>query len=118
MFEHRTAPLLPLRLFFIRIFQRGVLAAFILVAALAVGMIGYHSLENLSWLDSFLNAAMILSGMGPVTPLTNPDAKIFAACYAIFSGIAFVSLIGVAFSPVVHRWLHAFHLEHAPKKSN
>lgn len=74
-------------------------------------MIGYHTLGGLSWVDSFLDAAMILSGMGPVAELQGTGAKVFAGCYALFSGIALISTAGVILAPLVHRALHKFHLE-------
>lgn len=75
-------------------------------------MCGYHYFEKLSWLDSFLNAAMILGGMGPVNVLHTRAGKIFAGCYALFSGIVFLAVAGLLFAPLVHRLLHRFHLEY------
>ena len=87
------------------------LGAAIICSALGVGVLGYHHFDKLSWLDAFENAAMILSGMGPMTQ-SEPDAgKIFAGCYALFSGLAFITSMGVVFAPVLHRFLHKFHLE-------
>jgi hypothetical protein len=80
---------------------------------LIVGVAGYHDLEGLPWLDALLNASMILSGMGPVNPVRTEGGKIFASCYALFSGVAFISAVGVLFAPVMHRFLHRFHLEFA-----
>lgn len=79
--------------------------------ALGVGMIGYHVLESLSWTDSFLNASMILGGMGPVDPMKTSAGKIFAGCYALFSGLTFIGLAGFLFTPVIHWVLHRFHYE-------
>ena len=78
-------------------------------------MAGYHFLERLPWLDAFLNASMILSGMGPVGELKTTAGKIFAGCYALFSGVAFLTSIGLIFAPVFHRFLHKFHLEVSSK---
>jgi hypothetical protein len=75
-----------------------------------IGMGGYRATAGLSWLDSFLNASMILTGMGPVSPMTNPGAKVFAGCYALFSGLAFLSSAGILFAPIVHRAIHRFHI--------
>ncbi|SRR5258707_3282143 len=83
----------------------------VIAACLGLGMAGYHNFENLGWLDAFVNAAMILSGMGPVSPIQTSAGKLFAGCYALFSGLAFVTVIGVVFAPVFHRFLHRFHLE-------
>lgn len=87
------------------------LSVAILSAALGVGILGYHYLAGLGWLDALLNAAMILGGEGPVDPMTTPAAKLFASFYAIFGGIVFVSAAGVFLAPAVHRFLHRFHLE-------
>ena len=111
MFEHRKTPLLPKRAFYRRLLRSIALAAGIIVASLGLGMVGYHSLEGLSWLDAFLNAAMLLSGMGPVAPLQTSAGKLFAGCYALFSGLAFLTSVGVVFAPVFHRFLHKFHLD-------
>ena len=111
MFERRQEPLLP-RPAFVRRFLKFALAALaIIVVSLGVGILGYHLLGGLSWLDSFLNAAMILGGMGPVSELKTPGAKLFAACYALYSGIVFLVSVGVLLAPLLHRFLHHFHLE-------
>ena len=79
--------------------------------ALAIGVFGYHFIAGLSWVDSLLNASMILGGMGPVDPLRSSAAKIFASCYALFSGLAFVGIAGLMIGPFAHRLLHRFHIE-------
>jgi hypothetical protein len=111
MFEHRRQRLVPRNVFYARLARSAAVALLIVAASLAVGMAGYHFLEKLSWLDSFTNASMILSGMGPLAPLQTNAGKLFAGCYALFSGLAFVTSIGVVFAPVYHRFLHRFHLE-------
>jgi hypothetical protein len=83
----------------------------VIVASLGIGMIGYHGFEKMAWVDAFVNAAMILSGMGPVATLQTDGGKIFAGCYALFSGISLIAILGIIFAPVVHRFLHKFHLE-------
>ena len=88
-----------------------LLSGVVIVLSLSLGILGYHFIAGFSWIDSLLNAAMILSGMGPVGPLNTDAAKIFASCYAIFSGIVFISATGILLSPVFHRVLHRFHLE-------
>lgn len=113
MFEHRKQPLVPRRVFYTRLARSLGLASMIVAASLAIGMAGYHFLERLPWLDAFLNAAMILSGMGPVSPIQTHAGKLFAGCYALFSGLAFITALGVVFAPVFHRFLHKFHLEAA-----
>ncbi|HVU28461.1 MAG TPA: hypothetical protein VHG71_12090 [Verrucomicrobiae bacterium] len=111
MFEPRNQRLLPRREYFRRVARHVALGIGVLIVWLGVGMAGYHDLEKLSWLDAFLNAAMILSGMGPVATLQTDAGKIFAGSYAIFSGIALTGILGIIFAPVVHRFLHKFHLE-------
>jgi len=79
--------------------------------ALLIGILGYHYIAGFDWIDSLLNASMILTGMGPVGPLTTTAAKIFASAYALFSGLVFISVIGVVLAPVMHRVLHKFHID-------
>ena len=110
-FERRHDPLLPRREFVRRQVYHALLAAAFLLAGLVVGMIGYHVLEGQGWVDAFANAAMILSGMGPLDPIKTPAGRIFAGCYAVFSGVAFLTTVGVLLAPIVHRALHRFHLE-------
>jgi hypothetical protein len=88
----------------------------VILVSLAIGMIGYHVLENLPWIDSFLNAAMILSGMGPVATMQTDAGKLFAGFFALYSGIALVTVLGIIFAPVIHRFLHKFHLEDEGQK--
>ncbi|MGH7287421.1 MAG: hypothetical protein ACREI8_05315 [Myxococcota bacterium] len=111
MLEHRTAPLLPISQFARRQFAFAAISVAIVGAALGLGSAGYHVIAGLPWVDALLNAAMILSGMGPVDPMRTVPAKLFAAAYALFSGVAFVSTVAVLFAPLVHRFLHHFHLE-------
>jgi hypothetical protein len=111
MFEHKKEKLLPLPRFGMRVLLFFGVAALLVFTALAIGIIGYHGIAKLTWLDALLNAAMILTGMGPVNPMTTPASKLFASAYALFSGVVFLSSVGVLFSPVLHRLLHRFHLE-------
>ncbi len=91
---------------------RNLFAGIIFIAlALYAGMCGYHFLEGMSWVDAYENAAMILSGMGPVTKLQHTNAKIFAGCYALFSGLAFIAVMAVVFSPVIHQFFRRIHIE-------
>lgn len=83
--------------------------------ALSIGMAGYHFFEDMNWVDAFENAAMILSGMGPVSTLQSDTGKIFAGCYALFSGLMFITVAGIVLAPVAHRALHKFHLESGRK---
>ena len=117
MFERRTSPLLPRNLFYRRMRNYSLLGFGILVVALGIGMVGYHVFENLNWVDAFVNAAMILSGMGPVSQLNTDGGKIFAGCYALFSGLVFITATGILLAPVAHRALHKFHLESGKKDS-
>src|SRR6516162_1747690 len=111
MFEHRKDPLAPRRVFYRRLARSLGLALGVIALSLLLGMAGYHYLENLPWLDAFLNASMILSGMGPVAPIQTGGGKLFAGCYALFSGLAFITALGVVIAPVYHRFIHKFHLE-------
>ncbi len=83
----------------------------ILLVAVGLGTVGYHTLGQLHWIDAFLNASMILSGMGPVDRLSTATAKLFAALYALFSGLLFVGVVGVVLAPWIHRLLHVTHLD-------
>ena len=99
------------RIFVMRLATNGAFAGALVVISLAVGMLGYHGLAGLAWIDAFQNAAMILSGMGPVDTLTTSGAKLFAGLYALYSGLALIASAGLLLAPVLHRFLHRFHLE-------
>ena len=83
----------------------------LIVAALCIGMFGYHFTERMSWIDSFLNASMILSGMGPAATLTTTAGKLFAGFYALFSGLAFIAIVVIMLSPVIHKFFRKIHIE-------
>jgi hypothetical protein len=111
IYEHRRQPLLS-RAAFIRRYLLHVGAAFgVVIASLILGVLGYHFLEGLPWIDSLLNASMILGGMGPVDRLHTNTGKLFASAYALFSGMIFLVIMGVLVAPIFHRFLHHFHLE-------
>jgi len=110
-FEHLGQPLASRARFFRRIGANAGLALLLIAVSLAVGMSGYHWLGGLGWVDSFLNAAMILSGMGPVDALQRDSAKIFAGLYAIYSGLVVVATTALILAPVFHRLLHAVHVK-------
>ena len=110
MYERRHEPLLPFRRFVIRQLKHMAVALGLVAVALAIGMAGYHFLDELGWIDSFVNASMLLGGMGPVDPLKTNAAKLFAGFYALFSGLIFLVSVGVLFAPIVHRLFHHFHL--------
>jgi hypothetical protein len=103
---------LPPRVEFLKRFARSSSTALgLVVGSLALGTFGYHVCAELPWLDSTLNAAMILTGMGPVDPLRTTAGKLFGIFYALFSGVAFLTMVAVLFAPVAHRFLHRFHLD-------
>jgi hypothetical protein len=102
---------LPKRQFIRRLINNGLTGLGVIAVSLGAGILGYHLTERLSWLDSLLNASMILGGMGPVNALQTPGGKIFASVYALFSGIVFLLVAGILIAPVFHRFLHKFHLE-------
>jgi len=110
-YEHKGEQPLSKAEFIIRLLRTMGVAALLIGVALAFGMAGYHWLENMTWVDSFLNASMILGGMGPVDPMKTEAGKIFAGSYALFSGLAFLALAGLMFGPIAHRILHRFHYE-------
>jgi len=111
MFEHRRAPLIPRFAFLRRQLRFAALSAAIVLGALAAGALGYHAIEGLPWLDAVLNAAMILTGMGPVDRMQTSAGKLFATAYALASGVLFVTTVAVLFAPLVHRFFHHLHLE-------
>src|SRR6266516_7486700 len=103
MYEHRKQPLLSRIEFSKRVGRHGLMALGVLVFGLGMGILGYHYIAGLSWIDSLLNASMILGGMGRVDPLKTDCAKIFASFYALFSGLAFIGIVSVLLAPFVHR---------------
>jgi hypothetical protein len=113
MFEHRRQQLLPRRAFLFRLGRFAGAAFLLVVASWVIGILGYKALEGMSWIDATLNAAMLLGGMGPVDPLHTDAGKLFASFYALFSGIVFLVAVGVLIAPILHRFLHQFHLESA-----
>jgi hypothetical protein len=110
-FEHRKHPLANRRTFLKRMAGYLLVSAGIILVSLGFGILGYHFLERLSWIDALLNASMILGGMGPVAPLETVGGKLFASFYALFSGLILLVAAGVLIAPVFHRFLHHFHLE-------
>lgn len=110
-YERRHEPLAPPEVFHRRLLRSGTLGFIMVVISLAVGMAGYYFLEGLDFLDSFVNAAMILSGMGPLHNPETAGGKVFAGIYALYSGFAVLVIAAITFAPAVHRILHRFHLE-------
>ncbi|WP_332690083.1 hypothetical protein [Bosea sp. (in: a-proteobacteria)] len=110
-FEHRRERLIPVRRFALRMGRAVLLWLGLTLVGLAIGMAGYAASEGMSALDAFVNAAMILSGMGPVTELKTAAGKLFAGFYALFSGLFVVVATGFVLAPLLHRVLHSFHIE-------
>jgi len=111
MFEQHTQLLATPAEFAERMLRYSLITAGIILFSLLIGMVGYHFLESLSWIDSLLNASMILGGMGPVNPLQTDAGKIFASFYALYSGIILLASVGILVTPIFHRFMHRFHLE-------
>jgi len=111
MYERHNQPLIPSRAFFRRVATHALLAFGLLTLSLGIGVLGYRAFEGFSWLDSLLNASMLLGGMGEIYPLQTVGGKIFASFYSLFSGIGFLVVAGVLVAPVAHRILHRMHLE-------
>ena len=111
MFEQHHEPLLPKNAFVLRLIGHALVALAIIVGSLAMGVLGYHFFGGLAWLDALENASMLLGGMGPVAEMHTVAGKLFASFYALFAGLIFLVLAGVLLAPVLHRFLHHFHLE-------
>jgi len=111
MYESRSHQLLPWPRFLRRAGRHLSLGLAVVIVSVGIGTVGYHTLGELDWLDSFLNASMILSGMGPVDKMTTSSAKLFAALYALFSGLVFIGVVGIVLAPWIHRLMHTFHVE-------
>ena len=109
--EHHSKPLLSRAQFLQRVLKYSMAAIIFLTLSLSVGIIGYMVLAQLSFVDAFLNACMILGGMGPVDALKTDGAKIFAGIYALYSGIAFLTTFAMFILPFAHRFLHILHLK-------
>jgi hypothetical protein len=105
------------RAFAKRVARNFGMASLLIGLSLLGGMLGYRYFEGMSWIDAFANASMILSGMGPLTPLETFGGKLFAGFYALYSGLALILATGILFAPVVHRLLHRFHLEEKGKEA-
>lgn len=111
MYEHRREPVTPFPIFIRRVLWSLYAAMAVMATALATGVLGYHLLEDLPWIDALLDASMILGGMGPVSTLHTTGGKLFASAYALFSGVVFIATSGILLAPFLHRFLHRFHLE-------
>jgi len=111
MFETRHQRLLPRAQFLWRLLLCVSISFSLLAVSLVVGVLGYHTIAGLDWIDALLNASMILGGMGPVDALHSPGAKLFASVYALYSGMVLIATIGIALGPIIHRLLHRFHVD-------
>ena len=109
--EHKRQKVISISRFLIRLGRYSLFALSLIIISVLLGTIGYHSLANLNWIDSFQMACMILTGMGPVVGMPNDRAKLFSSLYALYSGIAFLSITAVFFAPIIHRLLHILHVE-------
>lgn len=107
----KSKNILPKREFAKRMFLYFAVSMLLMIFSLGIGVIGYHITAGLGWIDSLLNASMILTGMGPVDRLTNDAAKVFASIYSLFSGVVFLSTVAIFFAPIAHRLLHLLHVE-------
>ena len=111
MYEHRSRPLLPTRQFIWRMVGHVGWVVLLVGGSLGVGILGYMALAHMRLVDAFLNASMLLGGMGPIGDLPNDTAKVFAGVYALYSGIVFIASAGILIAPVAHRLLHRVHLD-------
>jgi NhaP-type Na+/H+ or K+/H+ antiporter len=117
MFEQRHEPLLSRAAFLRRMVKYALLASGFIAVSLVIGMAGYHYFEGMSWIDAFVNAAMLMGGMGPVSDLHTDAGKLFAGIYALYCGLIVIIAIGIVAAPLLHRILHHFHLEVATDKA-
>jgi hypothetical protein len=111
MFEHKSQPALNHRAFLRRLAGSSALGFGLVAVSLMIGMVGYHTFERLPWIDAFLNASMLLGGMGPIDQPQTAAGKLFAGCYALYCGLAVIAVAAIILAPLVHRLLHTFHLE-------
>jgi len=111
MYESRRQQPLTHGTFVQRLALHAACAVALVIGSLAIGMVGYHLLEHLSWIDAFLNSAMLLGGMGPVNPPTSDGGKLFAGLYALYAGLVFIVSAGLMFAPVLHLLMHRFHFD-------
>ena len=109
--ENRRQKVMTLPRFIARLGRYGLFASGLIIVSVSIGTVGYHYLGNISWLDSFHMACMILTGMGPVIEMKTTTAKLFSSFFALYSGIAFLSITAVFFAPVIHRIMHILHVE-------
>jgi len=111
MYEHRKQKLAPMATFYQRVLKNILLAVAVMIICLIIGIFGYHYTANIPWLDAVHNASMILSGMGPVVEIKTVAGKWFSSFYALFSGVVFITNIGIILAPAMHRMFHRLHVE-------
>jgi hypothetical protein len=111
MYEHRKQRLAPMSVFYQRVLKNILLAGGVLFTCLIIGVLGYHYTANIPWLDAIHNSSMILSGMGPVVEIKTTGGKWFSSFYALFSGVVFITNIGIILAPAMHRMFHRLHIE-------
>lgn len=111
MYEHKHEKLATPSVFVKRMLASVLIALMLITVALTIGILGYHFIAGFDWVDSLLEASMILGGMGPINSLASSGAKLFASAYALFSGLIFIAIMGIILAPVTHRMLHRFHLD-------
>ena len=111
IYERKDAPLVDRKTFARRVFRNFFISSIVIAISLFLGILGYHFIGDLGWIDSLLNSSMILTGMGPVDKMATDSGKLFASFYALFSGIVFLGTIGIVLAPILHRFIHKFHLE-------
>jgi hypothetical protein len=109
--EHRKQKVVPLSHFLFRLLRYGLFSFFLILFSVGIGTAGYHYFAQLFWIDSFHMSCMILTGMGPVAEMKTESAKLFSSFYALYSGVAFLSILAVFFAPIIHRLLHILHVE-------
>jgi hypothetical protein len=109
--EHRRQNVIPFSAFLLRLARYGAFALMLIIISVLLRMVGYHHFGQVSWLGSFHMACMILTGMGPVVDMETTGAKLFSSFYALYSGVAFLSITAVFFAPIIHRLLHILHVE-------
>lgn len=111
MYEHKKEPVATRSVFVSRVLRNLAVAAILLGVCLLIGVVGYHYTDNIPWIDALHNASMILSGMGPVVEIHSVSGKLFSSAYALFSGVAFITNIGIILTPAVHRLFHKLHVD-------
>jgi hypothetical protein len=111
MYEHKKQKLVPIRTFYQRVLKNILIASMVMAFCLIIGILGYHYTADIDWLDALHNASMILSGMGPVVEIKSTGGKWFSSFYALFSGVVFITNIGIILAPAIHRLLHRLNVE-------